>query len=120
MSLFVAYLDPGSGSALVGALIAVTGAFVYSLKSFFYQLIRRTEDYDVDSIQISIFSEGKNYWETFRLIIEELISRKIHFFYYTLDLYDPALQIDNEYMHSCLLDKNKFGSSLKSVGKTNF
>ena len=35
-----AYLDPGSGSALVGTIIAVAGAALYSLKSFFYRLVR--------------------------------------------------------------------------------
>ena len=31
-----AYLDPGSGSALVGTLIAVAGAAMFSVKSFVY------------------------------------------------------------------------------------
>lgn len=36
----LAYLDPGSGSALVGTVIAVAGAALYSLKSFFYRIVR--------------------------------------------------------------------------------
>lgn len=114
--MILAYLDPGSGSALVGTLIAVVGAALFSLKSFFYRLVSRksgdrqssTSTLDFDSI--ALLSEGKNYWGTFRLIVEELIARKVHFAYYTMDLHDPALLIDSEYMHSRLYDKNKAAS----------
>ena len=113
--MLFAYLDPGSGSALVGTLIAVVGAGLYSLKSFFYRLVRKPTPEEVDAAKnanpdIAIFSEGKNYWGTFREIVDELIARKVHFAYYTMDLHDPALLIDNEYMHSHLFDKNKVAS----------
>lgn len=114
--MILAYLDPGSGSALVGTLIAVAGAALYSLKSFFYRLVSRKKADGISSPSIfayppiAIFSEGKNYWGTFRLIVEELISRKVHFAYYTMDLHDPALLIDSEYMHARLYDKNKTAS----------
>ena len=113
--MIFAYLDPGSGSALVGTLIAVAGAGLYSLKSFFYRLVRKPTPEEVDAAKnanpdIAIFSEGKNYWGTFREIVDELIARKVHFAYYTMDLHDPALLIDNEYMHSHLFDKNKAAS----------
>ena len=113
--MMFAYLDPGSGSALVGTLIAVAGAGLYSLKSFFYRLVRKPTPEEVDAAKnanpdIAIFSEGKNYWGTFMEIVDELIARKVHFAYYTMDLHDPALLIDNEYMHSHLFDKNKAAS----------
>ena len=116
--IMFAYLDPGSGSALVGAVIALAGAALYSLKSCFYRFLRKpsSEESPVEESEvpeITIFSEGKNYWGTFREIVEELISRKVHFSYYTMDLYDPALIIDSPYMHSHLLDKNKAMSFLK-------
>ena len=113
--MMFAYLDPGSGSALVGTLIAVAGAGLYSLKSFFYRLVRKPTPEEVDAAKnanpdVAIFSEGRNYWGTFREIVDELIARKVHFAYYTMDLHDPALLIDNEYMHSHLFDKNKAAS----------
>lgn len=49
---------------------------------------------------IVLFSEGKAYWGTFRPLVDELIKQKIHFRYRTLDLYDPALTIENPYMQS--------------------
>ena len=41
-----AYLDPGSGSALVGTLFAIVGAVAYSLKSLFYRIFfgKKVED----------------------------------------------------------------------------
>lgn len=107
-----AYLDPGSGSALIGTIIAVIGAGLYSLKELFYKLFRKPLPTEIEAKRnanpdIAIFSEGKNYWGTFEEIVGELILRKVHFFYYTIDLHDPALLIDNEYMHSHLYDKRK-------------
>ena len=112
--MILAYLDPGSGSALVGTLIAVAGAALYSLKSLFYRLIsKNSPPPPLISASIAIFSEGKNYWGTWRLIVEELLARKVHFAYYTMDLHDPALLIDDEHMHARLYDKNKAASYQK-------
>lgn len=121
--MLFAYLDPGSGSALVGTLIAVAGAGLYSLKSFFYRLVRKPTPEEVDAAKnsnpdIAIFSEGRNYWGTFKEIVDELIARKVHFAYYTMDLHDPALLIDNEYMHSHLFDKEK-AASFHKLAKIN-
>ena len=111
----LAYLDPGSGSALVGTAIALAGAALFSLKSLLYHFLRKSspeeqQANDNEKSEIAIFSEGKNYWGTFREIVEELISRKVHFAYYTMDLHDSALLIDSSYMHSRLFDKNKAAS----------
>ena len=113
--MMLAYLDPGSGSALVGTAIALAGAALYSLKSLFYSCFRKPsleeqQGKEDGKAEITIFSEGKNYWGTFREIVEELIARKVHFSYCTMDLHDPALVIDSPYMHSHLLDKEKITS----------
>lgn len=110
MHYVFAYLDPGSGSALVGTLIAVAGAALFSLKSFFYRLIGKGASTVEVVPDIAIFSEGKNYWGTFKSIVDELVARKVHFAYYTMDLRDPALLIDSDYMHNRLFDKEKAAS----------
>lgn len=106
--MMLAYLDPGSGSALVGTLIALAGALCFSLKSLFYRIVcgKKMRSGD-EGVQLALFSEGKAYWGTFQEIIEELIARKIHFAYYTLDLRDPGLLIDSDYMHAKLFDARK-------------
>ena len=116
--VLLAYLDPGSGSALVGTLIAVAGAALFSLKSFFYRLIGKGAPERETVPDIAVFSEGKNYWGTFREIVDELIARKVHFAYYTMDLHDPALLIDSDYMHSRLFDKDK-AASYQRLSKIN-
>ncbi len=116
MSCFIVlgYLDPGSSSALIGTLIAALAAILFSFKDFFYKLIRggNTQSENNDESLI-IFSEGKNYWNTFKPIIDELIENKISFRYVTLDLYDPALQMESPYMKAKLYDKNSTGSFVK-------
>jgi hypothetical protein len=106
-----AYLDPGSGSALVSVITATLGSLWYAIKTFYYSLARNsaTNSYSVSQKDsLVIFSEGKAYWGTFRPLIEELIEQKIPFRYRTLDLYDPALTIENQYMQSKLLSLNQF------------
>ena len=97
------YIDPGSSNALLYVVISLFGAFFFYIKSFFYKMLCffnksyiKTSKYN----DIAIFSEGSNYYYTFKNIITELIDRKIHFSYYSMDIYDPALTIDNEFMHS--------------------
>lgn len=111
-----AYLDPGSGNALICLILSLAGAAVYFVKSLFYRLIgfftgkkvnRQTEVVP----DLVIFSEGKTYFLTFKGIIEELIARKIHFTYLSMDVLDPALEIDSEYMHSKYVGEGAIGFS---------
>lgn len=98
-----AYLDPGSGNAIICLILSLAGAVLYYLKSVFYRIISIVTGKKIShekNEKVSIFSEGKNYWLTYKPIVEELIACKISFIYYTIDIDDPALLIDNEYMHS--------------------
>ncbi len=101
-----AYLDPGTGTVLLNLIIAGIAAVVYSLKGFFLKLmgkgneIQQKESFDY---KIAILSEGKQYWSTFKSVIEALIEMKIPFKYYTLDVEDPALLIENDFMKSRFL-----------------
>lgn len=98
-----AYLDPGSGNALVYLLVSLFGAVTYFLKSAFYRVLGflRGEKFEAHkNDEIVIFSEGKSYWLTFKPIIEEFIKRNIPFTYLTMDVRDPALTIEHDCMHS--------------------
>lgn len=114
--MMFAYLDPGSGSALIGAVFALCGAVVFSAKSLFFRLLgKKTRDV-VPNEGIAIFSEGMNYWGTFKPIVEELLQRGVDFSYYTMDVNDPALCIDDPHMFSRLYDKDKVTSFRKLGG----
>ena len=109
-----AYLDPGSGNALVYLVISLFGAITYFLKTAFYKVLSfiKGEKYEqkVDD-NIVIFSEGKNYWLTFKPVIEALIERKVPFTYLTMDVEDPALTIENDHMHSKYVGEGSVGFS---------
>ncbi len=105
----LAYLDPGSGSALLASLFAVVTALLYSLKIVYYKMIGKSVSEQVGNDTPIIFSEGKGYYTTYKPLIDELIARQIHFRYISLDMYDPALAIENEYMHSKLYSRSGLG-----------
>ena len=99
-----AYLDPGTGNALICLLVSLFSGAVFYIKKYFYRLVKiivgESAHKEDKETSIVILCESKNYWYTFKRVINELISRKISFSYYSMDVEDPALRIDNEYMHS--------------------
>lgn len=110
----LAYLDPGSGSALLGTIFALAGATIYSLKNLVYRLFRKGNLTETKKdTSIVIFSEGKNYYGTWKGIVDELIRRKVHFCYYTLDLNDPILKTYSSYKYAQLFDKEKSSSFVR-------
>lgn len=102
-----AYLDPGTGNALIYVALSLLGAVFYFVKGFFYKIIKRKEEQSeaqVDSKgrtnhhSIVLFNEGKAYWNTFKPIVENLLEKKQPFTYYTMDIEDPCLTIANRLM----------------------
>ena len=99
-----AYLDPGTGNALVYVVISLFGAVIYSLKGLFYKIIGKKDTMQDEGNQngsgneIVIFSEGKAYWNTFKPVVQALIKKKAPFSYFTTDVEDPCLMIDNPFM----------------------
>ena len=93
-----AYLDPGTGIALVYASFSFIGAIFFSLKGVFYALVGKKgadDDFIAENHDIVIFSEGKAYWYTFKPIVEALLRKGQPFSYYTMDIEDPCLTIDH-------------------------
>ncbi len=109
-----AYLDPGTGSALVCVLVSVAAAVAYMARSAVYAVrgrLRRTGAgggsavADAGGFQggdgdIVLFSEGRDYWLTFKPVIEALLARDRRFRYLSMDVEDPALAIDDPRMDS--------------------
>jgi len=108
-SLTYAYLDPGTGTVLINILIAGAITIIYGLKGLFIKFIYKNktileENRDGnEQVKISIFSEGKQYWDSYKAIIEGLIEAGITFNYFTLDIEDPILMIDNNLIKSKFL-----------------
>lgn len=98
-----AYLDPGTGNALVYVVISLIGAVAYAVKSAFYWVIRKKQKAPSkkgNGKTLVLFSEGKNYWGTYKPVIESLIAKGQPFTYYSMDIHDPALTIENDLMAS--------------------
>ena len=106
-SIAYAYLDPGTGNALIYVALSLLGAVFYFVKGFFYKVVKRKEEQGgtLEDSKISenhhsivIFNEGKAYWNTFKPIVEKLLEKNQPFTYYTMDIEDPCLTIANRLM----------------------
>lgn len=91
-----AYLDPGSGSVLVSAIIAFIAVIVFFLKDFFYNKLklfgRKTDLPDLSrEYDIVVYSEGKHYWNVFFPVLEILDKRDQSVVYFTSHKDDPGL-----------------------------
>ncbi len=103
-----AYLDPGTGNVLVYVCISLVGALIYAGKGAFYALLkllgRRLPDSDAAGEaksrfdRIVLFSEGKSYWNTFKPLVEAFIARQFPVSYLTMDVADPGLTIENDFL----------------------
>ena len=98
-----AYLDPGTGNALIYVLLSLLGAVIYFIKGFLYKITKGkskedSSNVDINKKDIVIFSEGKMHWNTFKSIVEKLLEKQQHFCYYTMDIEDPCLMIANRLM----------------------
>jgi hypothetical protein len=101
-----AYLDPGTGNALIYIVISLFATLLYFCKSLFYGLraklsggsrpLRNPAPRD----DLVIFAEGKIYWPTFKPIVEALLARGFPFHYLSMDLEDPGLAMEHDLMRS--------------------
>ena len=96
-----AYLDPGTGNILVYFVVSLFGALLFSVRGVFWTILggKRKGQQQVDYQSIAIFCEGRSYWNTFRPIVHALIDKGQPFSYYSMDIHDPGLTIENGLMY---------------------
>lgn len=92
-----AYLDPAAGSAIVYIVISILGASFFAIKGLLIRFmslmlvkIKKT-DSNVES-RIVFYSEGKQYWNVFKPILEALSKKGVSARYLTSDKNDPGLK----------------------------
>ena len=91
-----AYLDPGTGSLLLYAIIGIASSVIFALRSFWYVLIelffsQRGEKIETNEMPDVVFhSEGGKYWHIFQPVIAALLEKQIACAYITPDRNDPA------------------------------
>jgi hypothetical protein len=93
-----AYIDPGTGSMLFSLITGVTVTVFFFLKNLFIKLKtgaflgkKKVMAEAGNRERLVIFSEGRQYWNVFKPVVEELSSRKIRCAYYSADDGDPGL-----------------------------
>ncbi len=103
------YIDPGAGSMLVTAVIGVLATVLYMFKGFYYRaakflfsLVNR-QFKSHKKYGIVIYSEGKQYWNTFEPVITALDKKGLKVTYLSSDKDDAGLQhvsdnIDAQYI----------------------
>ena len=112
----LAYLDPGSGSMLVAGLVGLLAGLLFFLKGLYYKgrhtvlgLFGKTAKDDQTEHQLVFYSEGRQYWSTFRPVIDELVGRGEKCVYLTSDEEDPGLLYSSE-----LVTTKYIGSGIKA------
>jgi hypothetical protein len=90
-----AYLDPGTGNALVAAIFGLFGSLLFFSKSVFFKIKAKITGDAVVQVQskLAFFSEVSKYWIYYKDILKELIKKKQFFTYYTMDMDDPAFRL---------------------------
>jgi hypothetical protein len=90
-----AYLDPGTGNALVAAMFGLFGSLLFFSKNIYYKIKSKFTGRKITNMasELAFFSEGSKYWIYYKDIIYELIKKKQFFTYYTMDLEDPAFKL---------------------------
>ncbi|MDR2447171.1 MAG: CDP-glycerol glycerophosphotransferase family protein [Treponema sp.] len=105
-----AYIDPGTGSMLFSLLtgLAVTAFFfvknlIISLKSGL--LSKGNAAAQAKKERLVIYSEGKQYWNVFKPILEALDKRGVDSAFYTSDSDDPGLSFQSSHIHAQFIGK---------------
>ena len=98
-----AYLDPGSGSMLVAGLVGLLSTLLFFLKGLYHKGLRpilgtfgRETGETTPRHRLVFYSEGRQYWGTFRPLIDELVRRNEPCLYLTSDERDPGLLYSSE------------------------
>jgi hypothetical protein len=96
-----AYLDPGTGNILIYVAVSLCGALAFSLRSVFWRFFGKKDTAkQTGHDAIAIFCEGRSYWNTFKPIVNALLEMGRPFTYYSMDIDDLALTIENDLMKS--------------------
>ncbi|MDB4612145.1 hypothetical protein OAH47_02480 [Flavobacteriaceae bacterium] len=105
MNIIPNYIDPGTGSLLISLLISFVLSIIFSVRTLFYKIIlffsgkehKGSNDFEN---KLVFYCEGKNYWNVFKPVLDELIKNKQKFIYLTSDNDDIGLQINSEFCSS--------------------
>ena len=99
------YIDPGTGSMLFTVLIGVLGALVYAFRNVLMKAKftltggKKVKDSNHEYPYV-FFSDGKQYWNVFKPICDEMEKRGQKVLYLTAAEDDPALSENYQYIRT--------------------
>ena len=84
-----AYLDPGTGSMLLSVFIGMTSALYFGIRnipSLMRKVVFKLSKNEIaEEASIVFYSESKNYWLTFKPVLESLVRTNSNIIYLTSD-----------------------------------
>ena len=106
------YIDPGTGSMLFAVLTGVISTLFFVGKTFFIKMktlpfwVNKKEGNIIsDRKKYVFYSEGKQYWNTFKPVVDEFDKRGINCYYYTSDEEDPGLKYKSDSVETSFIGK---------------
>jgi hypothetical protein len=115
-----AYLDPGTGSLLLYAIVGFAATFLFFVRGLYYKSLAflfgrgGKNAGSFGKAELVFYSEGKNYWNVFAPVIRALDSQGVKCAYLTSDDKDPGL----EYASANVVTKF-LGGSYRSIAYMN-
>ena len=118
--LFLAYIDPGTGSMLFATLIGLVGVAGYFIKGLWLKIRfilsgGKKVGTEENVIPFVIFSDDKRYWPVFEPVCRELDALGFDTVYMTASPDDPALQCEYKHVRSEFI-----GTGNKAFVRLNF
>ncbi len=125
--LVQAYIDPGTGSMLFAVLTGIISTLFFAGKTLFIRLKTLPFWYKKDKTAVSgaerkkyvFYSEGKQYWNVFKPVIDEFIRRKLSCSYYTSDKEDPGLEVSSEFVKPEFIGRGNMAYSKLNMLETD-
>lgn len=104
-----AYLDPGTGSMLLAVVVGILSTALFVLRGLFLRIgtlfYKKDTSIDVKYNDIVCYSEGAQYWNVFKPVIDALSKNKQSVCYLSSDKTDPGLNYDSAFLHSKYIGK---------------
>lgn len=112
------YIDPGTGSMLFSVLISLFALGYFAFRGVLIKLrllfAGKKGSAKGRRIPYVIYNEGRQYWNTFKPVVEEFEKRGILLVYYTSDQDDPVFGTAWQYVRSEFI-----GSGNKAYSRLN-
>lgn len=106
------YIDPGTGSMLFSVLIGFVSIFFFAAKTALIKIKTLPIWYKKGGNSVAasrkdivIYSEGKQYWNVFRPVLEEFDKRKIPVTFYTSDENDLCFDFKSDFVTTSFIGK---------------